>query len=62
MGYCLGNYPLMNDLARTPERRKFSCVNSSAIPGRVARRVAVFRRDRAHHPPRTDRPPAEYGT
>ena len=52
----------MNDLARTPERRKFSCVNSSAIPGRVARRVAVFSRDRAHHPPRTDRPPAEYGT
>ena len=29
---------------------------------RVARRVAVVRRDRAADPPRADRPPAEYGT
>ena len=41
---------------------KRSCVHSPAISRRVARRVAVVRRDRAHHPPRTDRPPAQHGT
>ena len=52
----------MNDLPRTSERRKLSCVHSSALPGDFARLIAVIRRDRAHYPPRTDRPPAEHGT
>ena len=52
----------MNDLFRTSEYRKCSYVHLSAIPRRVARCAAVVRRDRAHHPPRTDLSPAEHGT
>ena len=58
----MGNYPLMNDFPRAAERRKCSCVHSLEIPGRIARRVAVARRDRADPPPRTDRLPAVDGT
>ena len=52
----------MNDLDRAAERGKRSCVNSPALPRRIARRVAVVRRDRVVHPPRADRPSAEHGT
>jgi len=58
----MGNHPLLDDFSRAEECRKCSCDHSPAIPRRIARRVAVIRRDRAHHPPRTDRSPAEHGT
>ena len=56
----------MNDLLRNSERRKSPCVHSPAIPGRIARcialRVAVVRRDRVVHTARADRPSADHGT
>tara|TARA_B100001093_G_scaffold37934_1_gene32521 strand:- start:2623 stop:2958 length:336 start_codon:yes stop_codon:yes gene_type:complete len=48
----------MNDLARAAIRRNRSFGHSPALPGDVARRVAVVRRGRADDSPRTDRPPA----
>ena len=41
--------------------RRF-CVNSSALPQRIARRLADVRRGRVVQPSRADRPPAEHGT
>ena len=52
----------IRDYFQSAERGKRSCVHSSAIPRRIARRIAVVRRDRAAHPPRTDHPPAQHGT
>ena len=37
-----------------------SCVHSPAIPGRIARRFAVIRWDRADDSPRTARSPAQH--
>ena len=52
----------IGDYFQSAERGKRSCVHSPALPRRIARRVAVVRRDRVVHPPRADRPPAEHGT
>ena len=51
-----------NPIPRAAEYRKCSCVHSPAVSGCAARLVAVVRRDRVVHPPRADRPPAQYGT
>jgi len=53
----MGNTPLMNDLARASERRKSSCVHSSALPGDVARSAAVVCRSPEDDPPGTARSP-----
>ena len=58
----MGNNPVMNDLLRTSERRKSPYVHPPAIPGRIARRVAVVRRDRVVRPARADCLSAEHGT
>ena len=62
LGCCFGNHPLMSDLLRTSGRRKSPCIHPSAIPERIARRVADVRRDGVVCPARADRPSAEYGT
>ena len=62
MSFLMGNNLLINDLDRAAKRRKCSCVHSPALPRRVARRIALVRRDRFVHPARAECPPTEYGT
>ena len=53
---------LLNDLFPAFARCDCAFLCSPALPRRIARCIAVVRRDRVVHPARADRPSAEHGT